>query len=93
MRIAGYIQDDLLKITVFQYEGKFSVQFETPHYAQIFKIRNQEGLDSFEQVKTIIDDTFIEVVKKRFQEMHLQALSSLNRRESSAIEQEFDEII
>lgn len=93
MRIAGYIQDDLLKITVFQYEGKFSVQFETPHYAQIFKIRNQEGLDSFEQVKTIIDDSFIEAVKKRFQEMHLQALSSLNRRESSAIEQEFDEII
>jgi len=77
MRIAGYIPDDLLKITVFQYEGKFSVQFETPNYVQIFKIRHRDELDSFEKVQLLIDETFIQQVKDRFQSMHDQALTSI----------------
>lgn len=93
MRIAGYIEDPILKITIFQYEGKYSVQFETPHYAQIFKIRHTDEIQTTDDVRRLIDDTFLESVKVRFQEMHAQALAALQNIAPDSGTDEFDIII
>ena len=93
MRIAGYIEDPILKITIFQYEGKYSVQFETPHYAQIFKIRHTDEMQTIEDIQRLIDATFIESVKVRFQEMHAQSLAALQSIAGDSGTDEFDIII
>lgn len=93
MRIAGYIDDPILKITIFQYEGKYSVQFETPHYAQIFKIRHTDDIRSVEDVRKLIGPEFIESVKGRFQEMHAQTLIALQKNAGDSGTDEFDVII
>ena len=78
MRIAGYIEHSSFKITVFQYEGRFSVQFETPHYVQTFKIKNETGIDTLDKVKSIVTPEFIADVSDRFSGMHLQMTKALN---------------
>lgn len=93
MRIAGYIEDPILKITIFQYEGKYSVQFETPHYAQIFKIKHTDDIQNVEDVRKLIDSDFIESIKVRFQEMHSQALMALRKMAGDSDKDEFEMII
>ena len=39
MRILGYIDHPVVKITVFKMDNKFSVKFESIHYEQTFKFR------------------------------------------------------
>jgi hypothetical protein len=93
MRIVGYIEDPSLKITLFQYDGRFSVQLETPHYAQIFKIRQGQGAESVEDIYKLIDATFIEEVKLRFQSMHMQFMSCMNGIQEKHQEDDWEEII
>ena len=93
MRIVGYIEDPSLKITIFQYDGKYSVQLESPHYAQIFKIRQGLGAETVEDIHRLIDTSFIEEVKLRFQSMHQQFMTRMEGFQEKEREEDWEEII
>jgi hypothetical protein len=60
MRIVGEIPHPVLKITVFKNEGKFSIKFESGLLEQLYKFREDERLQSFEDVQRLADAAFIE---------------------------------
>lgn len=97
MRIAGDIPHPQFKITVFQYEGKYSVKIENTRYEQTFKIRPDLGVESVEDVISLIDPLFLEAAERGFTAMHdamIQALARTASAESdSGVNDLFEEII
>jgi len=51
MRIIGHIEHPSLKISVFRYEGRTSVKFETALYEQTFKLGDDERFATLEGVQ------------------------------------------
>ncbi len=92
MRIEGYIEHPVMKITIFKMDNKYSVKFETELYEQTFKARTGNVIEGLEDVKKWINPAFQQKVLDRFNQMHLQnmeALSHLQLEEDEA----FDDII
>lgn len=71
MRIIDSIPHPSISISIFQMNDKFIVKFEAGPMEQAFKFHT-EDVKSVEQLKTIINETFIEKVRLRFNEMFLQ---------------------
>ena len=57
-----------LKISLFKWNAKFFVKFETPDLEQVFKISEMDANEA--TVKEMIDADFIQKVIKRFHEMY-----------------------
>lgn len=57
-----------LKISLYKWNAKFFVKFETPDLEQVFKISEMDANEA--TVREMIDDTFIQKVIKRFHEMY-----------------------
>lgn len=76
MRIIATIPHESISISVFQMNEKYIVKFEAGPMEQAFKFSSEQvkGLD---HLKTIINEEFIELVRKRFNEMFLQYQSSV----------------
>ena len=71
MRIIDSIPHPSITISIFQMNDKFIVKFEAGPMEQAFKF-NSADVKSVENLKKIIDSTFIETVRDRFNEMFLQ---------------------
>ena len=71
MRIIATIPHPSISISVFQMNEKFIVKFEAGPMEQAFKF-SSEKIKGLDHLKTLIDDEFIEAVRKRFNEMYLQ---------------------
>jgi hypothetical protein len=71
MRIIDSIPHPSITISIFQMNDKFIVKFEAGPMEQAFKFYTEE-VRSLEGLKKIIDDTFIETVRVRFNEMFKQ---------------------
>lgn len=93
MRIIGYIEHPILKITVFKTNNRISVKLESGLYEQTYKFRESEQLNHIEQVKNLIDQEFIEAVAQEITQMHQRKLQALQRFLPPATEDEFDELI
>ncbi len=92
MRIEGYLEHPILKITVFKMDNRFSVKFETRNYEQTYKLRMGNGMDTFENVKKWVDDEMKENVLSHFNLMHQLSLQQYLKMEPSD-EDEFEDII
>ena len=57
-----------LKISLYKWNAKFFVKFETPDLEQVFKISEMDANEA--TVKEMIDADFIQKVIKRFHEMY-----------------------
>ncbi len=57
-----------LKISLYKWNAKFFVKFETPDLEQVFKISEMDANEA--TVREMIDDVFIQKVIKRFHEMY-----------------------
>ena len=57
-----------LKISLYKWNAKFFVKFETPDLEQVFKISEMDANEA--TVKEMIDAVFIQKVIKRFHEMY-----------------------
>ena len=79
MRIAGYLEAEGCKITVFHQGMRFTVKFEDGLYEQSFKFRESDDIKNMEQIRQLIDAAFIEEVKDRFNVMR-QSVSDLMDR-------------
>ena len=71
MRIVDTIPHPALQISIFQMNDKYLVKFEAAMMEQIFKFDITE-VKSTEALKQIINPDFIDVVRKRFNEMYVQ---------------------
>jgi hypothetical protein len=93
MRIIGEINHPTLKITVFKNEGKCSVKFEAGLLEQIYKFRDDERLQTFEDIQKIVDESFIQKVEEILRGMLDARLDMLERNLSKLGEDEFDKIL
>lgn len=79
MRIAGYLESEGCKITVFHQGMRFTVKFEDGLYEQSFKFRESDDIKNVEDIRRLIDDSFIEEVKSRFAVMRDSVSNLMDR--------------
>lgn len=58
MRVIGYIEHPTLKITVFETDTRYPVQFEGGSYVQIYRFRRGEKLEGLGAIKKLVDNEF-----------------------------------
>jgi hypothetical protein len=57
-----------LKISLYKWNAKFFVKFETPDLEQVYKIPEMEASEA--DIREMIDENFIKKVILRFREMY-----------------------
>lgn len=80
MRIIGYIDHPVLKITVFKTDTRLSVKFEDGTLEQTYKLRPSEQLNSLGEVRQLVDDTLLHAVVERFRAMQRDLDAALGRQ-------------
>ena len=71
MRIIDSIPHESMTISIFHMNDKYQVRFEAGPMEQIFKFQ-VEDVKSVENLKVKINAAFIELTRKRFNEMFVQ---------------------
>lgn len=94
MRIIGNLDFPGIKATIFKMEDRLSIKFETGLYEQTFKFRSGEGIESVEEVHTLLSPTFLHGIQQGFNQMHqIRVLAVENARSSGENLPLFEEII
>ena len=93
MRIVGEIEHPRLKITVFKNDGKFSLKFESGLLEQTYKFRDDDRLASVDDVKKLVDTTFITKIEDILRGMYAAKIETMQRNLSQPEEDEFDKIV
>lgn len=57
-----------LKISLYRWNAKFFVKFETPDLEQVYKVSEMDANEA--TIREIMDEDFIQKVIKRFHEMY-----------------------
>lgn len=57
-----------MKISLYKWNAKFFIKFETPDLEQVYKISEMDA--SEDSIREMIDDIFIQKVILRFREMY-----------------------
>lgn len=77
MRIIDSIPHQSMTISIFQMNDKYMVKFEAGPMEQVFKYTVQE-VKSVENLKTLMNEEFIEATRLRFNEMYLQLKKAIS---------------
>ncbi len=93
MRIIGYIEHPVLKITAFKMDNKLSVKFESGLFEQIYKFRESDQLNKIEDIQKFVDEIFISNVLEVLKSMNQIKNKALSRFISENDQEEFEEII
>ena len=78
MRVVAEIPHDRFKITVFSWNGKYTLRVALDQYEQSFNVSEQD-VDSLEQVKNIIDQEFLNACMQRFLTMRSDFVTAFKR--------------
>jgi hypothetical protein len=70
MRIVGYIEHPVLKITVMQMNNRYVLKLEANMLEQTYKFHEDDNLRTMADIEKMVDDTFLEECLKRFAEMN-----------------------
>jgi hypothetical protein len=57
-----------LKISLYKWNAKFFIKFETPDLEQVYKIPEMDASET--EIRKMIDEAFIQKVILRFREMY-----------------------
>lgn len=68
MRIVGEIPHPLYKITLFQWNGKYIIKFESGPCEQSYKISEFDVDEN--DLYELLDDEFMKKISSRFHHMH-----------------------
>ncbi|MBL7807618.1 MAG: hypothetical protein JNN28_07390 [Saprospiraceae bacterium] len=79
MRVIGYIEHPIFKISIFKNDGRTSVKFENEHYEQTFKFGQDERFATIEGIQRWADQSLIEKVAEGFRHMHTAGLQASAR--------------
>jgi hypothetical protein len=93
MRIIGDIPHPFLKITVFKNEGKLSLKCEAGLLEQIYKFRDDERLQTFEDIQKIVDEAFIKKMESLVSDMAIAKNDAMLRNLTLPEADEFDVIL
>jgi hypothetical protein len=93
MRIIGEIQHPTLKITAFKNDGKCSIKFEAGLLEQIYKFRDDERIQTFEDIQKLVDEPFIQKTEEILRGMLDARVGMLDRNLPKPNENEFDVIL
>lgn len=94
MRILGYVEHPVYKITVFKMDNRVVLKLENERYEQVYKLGDDERLGTLQQVKALIDTPFLERVTQVFQLMHQNRMTRLAQMASeNTLEQDFPLIV
>ncbi len=93
MRIIGYIEHPVMKITVFKDNGKLSAKFETGLFEQTYKFREMDTMKNLVDVQGLVDPEFQARVMENFQTMNQIRNQGLDRFLPKLEEEDFEEII
>lgn len=75
MRIIDSIPHPSITISIFQMNDKYIVKFEAGPMEQAFKFQIEE-VKSVENLKKLVNESFIATVRARFNDMYLQMKSA-----------------
>ncbi len=70
MRIVGYIEHPILKITVMQMNNRFVLKVEANMLEQTYKFHEDDSLRTMSDIEKIVDEIFLQECIKRFSEMN-----------------------
>ena len=93
MRILGYIDHPVLKVTVFKTDTRLSIKFENGDLEQTYKFRPSQQTNSLKEINALVDDAFLAQVLKRFEGMKQDFGSTFSRNVAPPDEDEFPSII
>jgi len=82
MRIAGYIDHPIFKITIFQYQGRFSLKLENSQFEETFKL-SEELFPTVDDVKKMVTPEFLQGVQDRFSEMAIQMKDYISSKQNT----------
>lgn len=82
MRIVGYIEHPILKISVFSWSEKYIVKIEAGLFEQSYKFR-QADFPNWEDLKVFFDQAMISDIMDTFKKMSNDASASAKRIQSS----------
>ncbi|WP_235295718.1 hypothetical protein [Portibacter marinus] len=92
MRIVGYIEHPVFKITIMHMNHRYALKFEHHGLEQTYKIRASDHFKNAEDVKNAVSTEILDSVKRHFRSMELTMLEMLTV-EGTTEEEEFEEII
>ena len=93
MRILGYLDHPVLKITVFKTDTRLSIKFENGDFEQTYKFRPTEQTNSLKEINRLLDDEFLEQVRARFEQMKQDFNAGFARNFAPPEDDEFPSII
>lgn len=93
MRIIGYIEHPVLKITIFSMGNRLSVKFEKGFLEQTYKFRQQNGLEGIREIRQLVDGNFLGKVDQQFRQMEELHAAALIHHFPPPPADEFDKII
>ena len=70
MRIVGYIEHPVIKITVMQMNNRFVLKLEANMLEQTYKFNEDDNLRTMADIKKMVDETFLNECLKRFSDMN-----------------------
>ncbi len=89
MRIVDYIQHPRMKITIFQYEGKYSVKMEASTLE--FNLKFREGdVDDLDELKKLVEQDIVAKIDESFKAV---STSLLHHAQDKMEDEEFEPII
>ncbi|MFC0182395.1 hypothetical protein SAMN04515674_101355 [Pseudarcicella hirudinis] len=77
MYFIGEIPNEACKISLYKWNNKYFVKFETPDLEQTFKISEMDVVGEGD-VREMMTDEFIQKVVKRFEEMYEDLSKAMN---------------
>ena len=80
MRYIKDITNNKFKVSLYQWNNKYIIKVESGTYEQTYKIDQYEVADA-EEIEKCVDDEFLESVERRFDIMNNDFLESLKRNE------------
>jgi hypothetical protein len=79
MRIVGYIEHPVLKITVMQMNNRFVLKLEANMLEQTYKFHEDDNLRTMADIEKLVDETFLNECLKRFSDMNKSRGESYQR--------------
>ena len=78
MRVIGNIPHPKITISIFSMNDKYQIKFEAGPMEQIYKISHAE-INGIEGIHKLVDETFLEKIMERFNEMYLSLKAAKER--------------
>lgn len=69
MRIVGFIEHPVIKITVMIMNERYVLKLEANMLEQIYKFNEDDNLRTMKDIEKMVDETFLNECIKRFSEM------------------------